>query len=837
MSLPEDLLQERLEQLEAGAPLAACLTGLPESEVELLRLASLLREAPAVVRDSDTVTAQRAYLLRLAMKEKQMTDHTPPTPSRHWTALLPAWLSPQIAFAGAMALVLVVALAATLALWNGRQPDSGNEIAGVAPTATAETGVTGDPATAVPTLPGAAQAETAVPTRPTVAPAPTASPTPFHSALLPMITLPLVTNPQSVTVYDAQGLVEVQGSDGAWTAVSQSEVIAAGQRVRTGDLSGVTLAFLDGSQARLSANTEVSVDEVDARVDGPRTIVLTQWVGESDHEVVPRPDDGSRYEVRTPSGTGEARGTSFHVLVTPALYTTFSVNQGAVAVTSLNVTVLVVAGQLTVINPGAPPVEPAFRVTGEGEVSQTGATWTIAGQTFATTENTVIVGNPQVGDIVFVDGRLLADGSRVADRIVLLRPAPVNRFTITGPVETIGATSWTIAGQTIIVNETTMIENGIENGDEVRVEGRILPGGTLLAERINLVEPASGTPFHFVGVAQVIGADAWTVSGRAIVVNANTIIAPGLAVGDTVAVSGRILPDDTWLARAITPAGDGREFAFTGTVERLNPWRVSGVSFETRAWTVIEPGVGVGDRVRVSGRILSDGTWVAAEIERLSTTPGLQVVFVGTVASIDPWVVSGIPLFVNNNTVIGSNIVVGSVVRVTAVIQPDGTWLVTSIHAIFPTISLGCLNIGGAIVSVNGNQLVLNNWPTPITLENNIQVTGNLAPNNVVWFMLCVNPGGVVIITHIIVIYQPVIIITPPPVIVPQPPPSQGGGGSITICHRPSGNPNAAHTIQVDPAALDVHLGHGDTLGPCPGGGGGPGNGGGRDNDDDDDDD
>jgi hypothetical protein len=50
------------------------------------------------------------------------------------------------------------------------------------------------------------------------------------------------------------------------------------------------------------------------------------------------------------------------------------------------------------------------------------------------------------------------------------------------------------------------------------------------------------------------------------------------------------------------------------------------------------------------------------------------------------------------------------------------------------------------------------------------------------------------------------------------------GDGTVTLCHIPPGNPNAAHTITVGEPAVQEHLGHGDTLGPCSGssGGGGP---------------
>ncbi len=44
------------------------------------------------------------------------------------------------------------------------------------------------------------------------------------------------------------------------------------------------------------------------------------------------------------------------------------------------------------------------------------------------------------------------------------------------------------------------------------------------------------------------------------------------------------------------------------------------------------------------------------------------------------------------------------------------------------------------------------------------------------------------------------------------------GDGLVTICHIPPGNPAAQHTITVGAPAVQAHLGHGDTLGPCPDG-------------------
>jgi hypothetical protein len=83
-------------------------------------------------------------------------------------------------------------------------------------------------------------------------------------------------NPQTAVLNDAHGLVEAQSADGNWTAARSGERFQAGQRVRTGSLSSVTLTFYDGSQARLGPNSEVSVDALDARRSGARVVRLTQ---------------------------------------------------------------------------------------------------------------------------------------------------------------------------------------------------------------------------------------------------------------------------------------------------------------------------------------------------------------------------------------------------------------------------------------------------------------------------------------------------------------------------------------------------------------------------------
>jgi len=45
---------------------------------------------------------------------------------------------------------------------------------------------------------------------------------------------------------------------------------------------------------------------------------------------------------------------------------------------------------------------------------------------------------------------------------------------------------------------------------------------------------------------------------------------------------------------------------------------------------------------------------------------------------------------------------------------------------------------------------------------------------------------------------------------------AQGKGQQkVTICHIPPGNPSKAHTLTLPEPAVQAHLKHGDTLGPC----------------------
>lgn len=803
-----DLLQEKLAQLEAGTSLAEVLVGAPEEEAELLHLAASLREVNMPMRDATLVAAQRARLIDLAQKPTLA-----PSGPGFWQTVR-AWLvgHPWVA-ATAVAAVLLVLLG--ISFWpQGAANDPGTVLSPAADPA---------PAAAVVANPSAADssdtmsAQPDVPTSAALAEERIAARN-LHSTFLPLFSTPFMTTAEEVGLVRPMGLVQVQQADGTWTAVTRQSILTTGQHVRTGNLSSVGLLFFDGSQALLGPNSELVLETVDAQppAAGFRTVILAQLYGECEHQVQFRNDSGSRYEVKTPTGSGIARGTQFRVRVTADQQASFSVTEGRVDVSNAERTVRVTAGQTTSFNQEEPPADPAFLISGEGVVTAIDAdSWAVAGQVFAVDAETVILGNPQVGDYVRVEGRLLDDGTPYAEQIMLLYESPLNRFSLTGMVDEISDTAWVIAGQTVVVTTETIIDPDIALGDRVRVTGLILDDGQLEAERITRLEEPDELPFEFTGVVQEIGEETWMISGQTITLNGDTEIQEAIAVGDLVKVEGVILEGDVWLAEEIKlVAGEDATFSLVGILESMDPWVVAGVSFEVRPWTLIDEGLVIGELVRVNGRILEDGTWVASEITRLSDDDeALVIVFVGTVDSVDPWIINGLPLVANENSLIDEEIVVGSLVRVTAEIRDDGTWLIRELMLLSAGVEPGCVAITAVITNISSGQLTLSNGQT-ISLGEDVIIEGELRVGSVVVIIACANEDGTITILSITVIYDPGDTPTPGP--GPDPTPVPGGGGvqMVTICHKP-GTP-AEKTMTLPQSALSGHLGHGDTLGPCP---------------------
>lgn len=163
--------------------------------------------------------------------------------------------------------------------------------------------------------------------------------------------------PRDAVLANVTGLVEVQAAPGvAWQPVTTGGHVEAGDRIRTGESSGVTLSFLDGSTTSLGSETEIAISELSSQRDGQRTMtVLYQRVGQTRNRVESKSAPGSRFQIETASAVAVAQGTEFMVDVGADDTTHVTVMDGMVTVTARQSTVVLSAGQATTVQPDQAP--------------------------------------------------------------------------------------------------------------------------------------------------------------------------------------------------------------------------------------------------------------------------------------------------------------------------------------------------------------------------------------------------------------------------------------------------------------------------------------------------
>ena len=301
-----------------------------------------------------------------------------------------------------------------------------------------------------------------------------------------------------------------------------------------------------------------------------------------------------------------------------------------------------------------------------------------------------------------------------------------------------------------------------------------------------------------------------------------TSILACMAIGIGSTDSTGTLQIDNGTVNVVNPNGDlepvagTSTFELVGPLESMDPWVVAGKTIEINESTQIEDGLQVGDLVRVRGTILEDETWLAYTIELAEEQTDPIIVLIGTVDSIDPWVVNGMTLNVTADTVINGEITVGMLVRVEILLLEDGTWEVLSITPLGDVTNIeGCITIVATVVLVTEDEVQFLGWPSmPINPEVKIERSeGDEPPDGVilssdddVLVVLCPSEDGQIVIVQIIVI-----VITPPDDGGTEPPTN---GEKVLVCHKP--DKKGGHTLSIPPPAVPAHLGHGDKLGACP---------------------
>ncbi|MEJ5313825.1 MULTISPECIES: DUF5666 domain-containing protein [Anaerolinea] len=295
------------------------------------------------------------------------------------------------------------------------------------------------------------------------------------------------TSVHTATLLEVQGVVEVL-RNGEWQPVSEGERVQEGEHIRTRADSSAVLLYPEGSRTTLNADTTLELATLNTQGGKVLQLRLEQTSGETRHSVVPFRNSSAFFEVNTPSGKAVVHGTIFSVLVNDQMFSRIAVERGVVQVVSPREDVKLTAGQVTVVDDSGEVDDPAVDFFIQGQISTiSGDVWTIAGLNILVPPDLAATLSYQVGDWVRVWGRILPDGTRVADRFdYAVNDKEKLRFT--GVVESMAADQWVISGIPVYINAETEIEGTPQVGDVVHVAFIILEDGTWLAKEIEQVE-------------------------------------------------------------------------------------------------------------------------------------------------------------------------------------------------------------------------------------------------------------------------------------------------------------------------------------------------------------
>jgi len=141
---------------------------------------------------------------------------------------------------------------------------------------------------------------------------------------------------------------------------------------------------------------------------------------------------------------------------------------------------------------------------------------------------------------------------------------PINNtsFELVGELE--NTDPWTVAGQELETSDSTLIEDGLQVGDIVRVRGIITEGETWLAYSIEGADEQTASIFVIIGVVDSV--DPWSVNGISLNVTDETDVQGDVTVGTIVRVEILLLEDGSWEILSIAPLGESTDMAGCVTV-------------------------------------------------------------------------------------------------------------------------------------------------------------------------------------------------------------------------------------------------------------------------------
>jgi hypothetical protein len=332
-----------------------------------------------------------------------------------------------------------------------------------------------------------------------------------------------------------------------------------------------------------------------------------------------------------------------------------------------------------------------------------GQQWTVSGIQLRVTEETTIEGYVDLGIWVQVRVRSLSDGTLLGLHIAAQpEPAPLEPTRTLSPAPPTPTLSPLPTSTSTEVPPTAAPIPPIEPAQpsptpqpSATAKPTSTPTATLTATLVPTTPaPPRDVKVRFQGIVEAISASAWTVSGRMLKVDLGTRIdeSRGQAgVGAVAMVLALPLDDGSLLALEITiqqTAQDTEQpFEFQGLIESFGPtqWVVGGYTLVVTANTEIENSPQRGLLAEVKAARRGDGTIVATRI--LVRLPTERVQFEGTIQRLgaNEWLVDGVVLWLDSETVIVGSQVVGAAVEVDGLLLPDGSVLARRITVQVPS--------------------------------------------------------------------------------------------------------------------------------------------------------
>ena len=194
--------------------------------------------------------------------------------------------------------------------------------------------------------------------------APTATSIPPTAASTDTPVPPTATNTPAPQNADASLSVDADqvelrsGAEGAWTAVTETQIVHSADAVRTDATGQAVLTFFTGTQAEIAPNSELEVSSYETNADGSTSITLKQISGQTLHRVAQMADSSSHYEVDTPVALITVRGTEFGIAVAEDGATQVTVTTGTVRVDAGGQQIDVTPGQALNVDANAVPGTP-----------------------------------------------------------------------------------------------------------------------------------------------------------------------------------------------------------------------------------------------------------------------------------------------------------------------------------------------------------------------------------------------------------------------------------------------------------------------------------------------